>query len=213
MGRIPYLRYGRLFIKMELFASDPKRIDLQDSWIYFDPDYLHLQEADALFLTLKNSLNWQQSDIRIFGKTYPTPRLEAYHAEKGEHYGYSGKTLQVNAFTPELLQLKKRIEAQFDLSFNAVLANLYRSGQDSNGWHADNEAELGKNPQIASLSLGTSRKFDLKHNKSGEKISLELNHGSLLLMGGSLQHHWKHQIPKTNKLVSERINLTFRKIV
>lgn len=132
-----------------------------------------------------------------------------------ETYSYSGKKLRVNPFTPELDILKNKIlhflrEHGIPAEFNSVLANLYRDGRDSNGWHADNEKELGQNPLIASLSLGAERRFDLRHNLTGEKISMPLTSGSLLVMGGELQHFWKHQVAKSTRALAPRINLTFR---
>jgi alkylated DNA repair dioxygenase AlkB len=116
-------------------------------------------------------------------------------------------------FTKELLDIKRDIEQMANHQFTSVLLNLYRNGNDSNGWHADNEKELGKNPVIASLSLGNPRLFQFKHrNLKDQKYKLILEHGSLLLMKGEMQHYWLHQIPKTKKKVGERINLTFRKI-
>lgn len=112
-----------------------------------------------------------------------------------------------------MLQLKLRLEQEFDIQFNSVLANLYRDGKDSNGWHADNEKELGKNPIIASLSFGSERRFDLKHQLTKKKISFDLKNGALLIMGGEMQHFWKHQIAKSSKISEQRINLTFRRII
>ena len=115
---------------------------------------------------------------------------------------------------PELLELLYQIQRICNHDFNCVLLNLYRDGADSNGWHADNEKELGKQPQIASFSLGASRFFHFKHRRiKEEKYKMELHHGSLLLMEGAMQEHWLHQIPKTKKLMQPRINLTFRKII
>lgn len=159
------------------------------------------------------TLNWQESQIKIFGKTYQTPRLEAFYAESNEKYTYSGKQLSVNPFTSKLSEIKARLEKDFAFEFNSVLANLYRNGKDSNGWHADNEKELGKNPIIASLSFGSERRFDLKHNQTKEKLSFHLKTGSLLLMGGEMQHFWKHQIAKSLKVTDFRVNLTFRRII
>ena len=116
--------------------------------------------------------------------------------------------------TAELLELIKRMQTICDHEFNCVLLNLYRDGADSNGWHADNEKELGKHPQIASVSFGAPRFFHFKHRKiKSERYKMELHHGSLLLMEGAMQEHWLHQIPKTKKLLEPRINLTFRKII
>ena len=116
--------------------------------------------------------------------------------------------------TKSLLDLIQKINDVYEHGFNAVLLNLYRDGKDSNGWHADNEAELGQNPVIASISLGEERYFHLKHRTQKEqRLKIKLKHGSLLVMGGTMQHHWLHQIPKTTKIISPRINLTFRKII
>jgi alkylated DNA repair dioxygenase AlkB len=162
-------------------------------------------------------LSWESSRIQIFGKTYDTPRLEAFYAENGQHYAYSGKKLTVNPFTPELSAVKNKIVHLLETEnipseFNCVLANLYRNGMDSNGWHSDDEKELGKNPLIASLSLGAERRFDLRHKITKEKISLQLKSGSLLVMGGEMQHFWKHQVAKSAKVSIPRVNLTFRKV-
>ena len=119
----------------------------------------------------------------------------------------------VSEWNETLSEIKKKVEKISESSFNACLANLYRDGKDSNGWHADNEKELGKNPIIASLSFGATRTFKLKHLQTNEKIDIELTTGSLLIMGGEMQHYWKHQIPKTKKFKAPRINLTFRKLI
>ncbi|MGL6343520.1 MAG: alpha-ketoglutarate-dependent dioxygenase AlkB family protein, partial [Waterburya sp.] len=116
--------------------------------------------------------------------------------------------------TPNLLSIKKRIEQTVTVNFNSVLANLYRNGQDYVSWHSDDEKELGKNPTIASVSFGATRRFVLRHksNQDLDTLDISLSHGSLLIMKGSTQHFWKHQVPKTSKVKSERINLTFRVI-
>jgi alkylated DNA repair dioxygenase AlkB len=138
--------------------------------------------------------------------------LEAFYAEKNLEYGYSGQQFKTKNFTPLLLQIKQKVEEASTYTFNSVLVNYYRDGNDSNGWHADNEKELGENPTIASLSFGTSRRFDLKHTTKAEKLSVQLNSGSLLVMSGEMQHFWKHQIAKSKKITTGRINLTFRTI-
>jgi alkylated DNA repair dioxygenase AlkB len=188
------------------------RKQLQNGWIVLIEDFLSSNESQKLFFELLNDTPWNQGSIRLFGKEYLTPRLEAFYAEENLSYHYSGQTLIRNNFTPTLIELKQKIEIQTGEKFNSVLINLYRDGQDSNGWHADDEKELGKNPVIASLSLGETRVFDLKHNLSGEKISIPLQAGSLLVMGGELQHFWKHRIAKSKKAQSSRINLTYRNI-
>ena len=122
--------------------------------------------------------------------------------------------MQPHPMTNTLLGLIEQIKLFDDNEFNAVLLNLYRDGKDSNGWHADNEKELGKNPVIASISLGEERFFHLKHRTQKEqRLKIALKHGSLLIMGGEMQHYWLHQIPKTAKKIAPRINLTFRNII
>jgi alkylated DNA repair dioxygenase AlkB len=187
--------------------------NLDDGWLLFDPEFLSKKEADSLFNRLNSSLPWQQGKVTLFGKTYATPRLESLHVIEGKTYHYSGNTLISHPFTQDLEDIKNKIERVSGESFNCVLANLYRDGKDSNGWHADNEKELGINPVIASISLGAERRFDLKHTASGVSKQLILPHGSLLIMGGAIQHHWKHCIAKSMKVLVPRINLTFRKLV
>jgi alkylated DNA repair dioxygenase AlkB len=190
-----------------------QRIDLQDGWIGYIENFIPLEDQLQLYETLRDELQWESGEIKVFGKVYTLPRLEAFYAELGKSYGYSGKQMNVREFDSTLLALKNKIEEKSAERFNSVLANWYRDGQDSNGWHADNEKELGKNPVIASLSLGETRRFDLRHTKTKEKVQLELKSGSLLIMGGELQHFWKHQIAKTKKVKAGRINLTFRMII
>jgi alkylated DNA repair dioxygenase AlkB len=189
-----------------------EKINLTDGWIIYIPHFYTIETANKLFHVFYPTINWQQGEIKLFGKTHLTPRLEAFYAEDNKSYGYSGQRLTTTNLTKDLTQIKQDIEQKFSIALNSVLINLYRNGNDSNGWHADNEPELGENPIIASLSLGARRRFDLKHTTTKEKLSLELETGSLLIMGGSLQHHWKHQIAKTKKIKDPRINLTFRYI-
>jgi alkylated DNA repair dioxygenase AlkB len=158
-------------------------------------------------------VRWQQDDITIFGKTYRQPRLTALFGNNGKPYSYSNITMKPEEFTPDLLEIKKRIETKTKAVFTTCLLNLYRDGNDSNGWHADNEKALGEYPVIASITLGQERYFHLKHRTRKElKHKLLLEHGSLLLMQGETQHQWLHQIAKTKKPIGERINLTFRVI-
>lgn len=157
---------------------------------------------------------WQKQSIRIFGKVYPQPRLTSFHSNSKSNYTYSNLILRPNPMTRELNILLKKIQTVCDHDFNCVLLNLYRNGSDSNGWHADNEKELGINPKIASFSFGETRFFHFKHRQiKTEKYKMELHNGSLLLMEGKMQSNWLHQIPKTRKFLNPRINLTFRKII
>ncbi|MGU3792951.1 alpha-ketoglutarate-dependent dioxygenase AlkB family protein [Vibrio diabolicus] len=178
--------------------------------LYYDPYFLSHLEADHYFDQLLKTLPWHQEPITMFGKSVLQPRLQAWHGDAA--YTYSGLTMQPHPWTPELTQLKVRCETIADVAFNSVLANLYRHGQDSMGWHQDNEPELGRNPVIASLNLGETRRFLLRNLHCKTEIEYELSHGSLLVMAGELQHHWKHCVPKTAKTKGERINLTFRQI-
>ncbi|MEH0669318.1 alpha-ketoglutarate-dependent dioxygenase AlkB family protein [Vibrio owensii] len=179
--------------------------------IYYDPNFLSQLDADRYFSQLRSTLPWQQESIMMFGRSVLQPRLQAWHGDVD--YTYSGLTMAPHPWTPELTELKSRSEAIAEVQFNSVLANLYRNGQDSMGWHQDNEPELGKNPVIASINLGETRRFLLRNLHCKTQIEYELSHGSLLIMAGELQHHWKHAVPKTAKPKGERINLTFRHIV
>lgn len=150
----------------------------------------------------------------MFGKWIDQPRLTAWYADPGLSYTYSGLEWEPMEWNDILLDLKSIVENYAQYSFNSVLLNLYRDGKDSMGWHSDDEPELGKNPVIASLSFGQSRMFHLKHrfDKSTEKVRMELVNGSLLVMRGTTQHFWHHQIPKSKRPLQTRINLTFRQI-
>lgn len=198
---------------MSLFFDANEKIDLNlpDAEVTYYPNFLNLEEANYLFEHLHTSVAWKQDDICVFGKTYPQPRLTHLFATNEKPYSYSNITMHPSVFPEYLEKIKTKIEALTGSAFSTCLANLYRNGQDSNGWHADNEKELGQNPLIVSLSLGASRWFHLKHRDNKLlKTKIELTHGSLLVMQGTTQHHWLHQIPKTKKVSNARINLTFR---
>jgi len=184
---------------------------LKDGDISYDKNFLSSVEASRYFKILRNETAWQQDQIKVFGKVYDQPRLTALYANNNLTYSYSNITMRPTPFSATLLEIKEKVEQQLKLEFTTCLLNLYRHGQDSNGWHADNEKELGENPIIASVSLGAERMFHMKHRTDkSQKIKINLTHGSLLVMSGSTQHYWLHQIPKTQKHVEERINLTFR---
>jgi len=197
-----------------LFESNkPVTIPLKDGSILYDPYFFNNKEANDYFEILRNDIKWQQDDIKIFGKIYAQPRLTALYANNEKPYRYSNITMYPKKFSTILLLIKSQVEKYTNLDFTSCLLNLYRDGQDSNGWHADNEKELGENPIIASISFGAERFFLMKHrHDKSQKLKIKLKNGSLLLMKGETQHHWLHQIPKTKKMVGERINLTFRTI-
>ena len=196
---------------MLLDLENKKKIKIKDGELYYDRFFFSNIEANKYFNLLKKEIQWQQDNIKIFGKIYLQPRLTALYANNNKSYSYSNIKMQPITFTPTLFDIKSKIEKRLNSQFTSCLLNLYRNGQDSNGWHADNEKELGLNPVIASLSLGAERVFHMKHrNDKKEKLKINLTNGSLLVMRGKTQHHWLHQIPKTRKKVEERINLTFR---
>jgi alkylated DNA repair dioxygenase AlkB len=189
-----------------------QKIELEDTHLLYFPKFLSSIEADFWFSFLSKKIEFEAGEITLFGKTYTKPRLEAFYAENELTYSYSGKKMKTQPFFTELDELKKRVETISNLNFNAVLINLYRDGMDSNGWHADDEKELGEDPCISSISLGAERIFELKHNQTKKKIKLKLEHGSLLCMMEGSQRFWKHQLPKDKTVEIPRINLTFRKI-
>ncbi|MCU0566091.1 MAG: alpha-ketoglutarate-dependent dioxygenase AlkB [Oculatellaceae cyanobacterium Prado106] len=190
-------------------GSVPQVFDLPDTEIWFHPALFDAAESDRLFTTLLQETPWKQEDITLYGQTMRQPRLTAWYGEAS--YTYSGLTLSPAPWTATLSEIKTRIESLSHLTFNSVLLNLYRNGNDSVSWHSDDEPELGKNPAIASVSFGATRRFMLRHKSDKSlKKAIDLPHGSFLLMRGETQHHWQHQIPKTAKLVQPRINLTYR---
>lgn len=194
-----------------LFPKEKIVFDLPDAEIEYYPDFFSYEKANELFEKLKTEIPWQQDSISVFGKTHPQPRLTALYGNDGKTYSYSNIVMHPHKWNPLLMFIKNEIEEISQENFTTVLLNLYRDGKDSNGWHADNEKELGRNPVIASVSFGAERSFHLQHNSIKEaKLKITLEHGSLLLMKGTTQHFWKHQIPKTAKPIGERINLTFR---
>jgi len=183
--------------------------------------WLSADEADAYFASLLNTIQWQESTIYMHGKSLLIPRLNAWYGDERCHYAYSGIRFSPLPWLPELRQLKTRLELFMAVQgcrveFNSVLANLYRHGQDSVAWHADDEPELGVAPVIASISLGATRRFSLKPKEHVNEqwmlqpVSVDLPHGSLLIMAGATQQHWLHQLPKTRQVGMARINLTFR---
>lgn len=186
------------------------RVVATDGYADYYPNFLAPVARAALLQQLLLLDSFEQHEIVLFGKRIKVPRLEAYYALNGEQYGYSGQQLQPEKFPPFLEALRLKVQESTGHKYNALLINYYRDGQDSNGWHADNEKTLGPNPSIASISLGAERTFELKHLSTGQKKSIALAHGSLLHMHGPLQHHYKHQLPKKRTLTEARLNLTFR---
>jgi alkylated DNA repair dioxygenase AlkB len=189
----------------------PNIINKDGEAIYYGSIY-NDEHISALFIELSNKINWVNETVIMFGKEITTKRKVAFYADKGIQYTYSQKTKQGLEWIPILNELKLDVEKHTFQKYNACLLNYYHDGLEGMGWHADNEKEILPNSSIASLSLGADRKFSFKHKISKETISIVLENGSLLEMKGALQKHWLHALPKTTKVVTPRINLTFRQM-
>lgn len=170
-------------------------------------------EADFYYHHLFENIVWENDQAIIFGKLVVTKRKVAWYGEKPFEYTYSNITKTALPWTPELLKLKQQIELVSGETFNSCLLNLYHNGSEGMAWHSDGEKDLKKNGAIASVSFGVERKFSFMHKIDKTNISLNLEHGSLLMMKGSTQTHWLHRLPPTKKALTPRINLTFRTIV
>lgn len=178
----------------------------------FDPHFLTPQEESSLFSCVNSTTSWRHDTITLYGREHLVPRLTALFGDPGVRYTYSRITMEPSPWTKELSDLRQRLEGVTERPFNAVLANLYRDGRDANGWHADDEPELGDEPFIASLSLGAPRDMRFRHRATGSTWTLTLTPGSLLLMYGDSQRDWQHCIPR-RAVAAPRINLTFRQIM
>jgi alkylated DNA repair dioxygenase AlkB len=191
-----------------------QRYQLGSATLDYYPVWLDASRADHCYAQLLRDTPWRQDTLCFGGKPVAVPRLQAWHGEARARYGYSGLTLAPLPWTPLLRELREGLESALQRPFNAVLLNYYRDGNDSVAWHSDDEAELGPEPVIASLSLGAVRRFELqaldRAQRAGSKRVLELAHGSLLVMGAGLQRHWLHQLPKQAQISTGRLNLTFR---
>lgn len=200
-------------LPLDLETQEPESIRLQDAGILFYPLFLSNDLAWDYFQQLSRETPWRQDSLNFGGKTVRIPRLQAWYGEKRANYGYSGLALSPNPWTPLLQAIKQHVEAVSGNSFNSVLLNYYRDGNDSVAWHSDDEQELGPDPIIASLSLGAARRFELKHRtRDIPKSICELTNGSLIVMGNGVQANWQHQVPKQPGITNGRINLTFRQI-
>ena len=188
-------------------------LDLPDGEARYWPDAIAAADAARLFEALRHGIDWREEEVLMFGRRVPVPRRVAWHGDPGARYTYSGTAHEPLPWTDALLAIRTRASELTGASYNAVLLNLYRDGRDGMGWHADDEPELGRDPVIASVSLGAARRFCLRHRRRKDmRRALALEHGSLLCMSGATQHHWVHALPKTAAPVGERINLTFRLI-
>ena len=176
-------------------------------------DFLDTQSAMRAFNQIRDESQWEQPEITIFGNTVLEPRLSTWHNELGEGYKYSGVMRRAQPFSKILTEIRNRCAEVANTQFNSALVNFYRNGQDGVGWHSDNEACNGPEPTIASVSLGATRRFDMRHRKTGETIKIQLGSGSLLVMAGKSQQYWVHQVAKTKRVHEPRINLTFRRVI
>ena len=176
--------------------------------VEYTPEFLRGWEADVLFGALHTSLPWEQKEIKMYGKTVLIPRLTCWIGDAA--YSYSGISNAANHWTPILDKLRDLVEAETGATFNSCLANLYRDGRDTVGWHSDDEPELGESPTIASISLGSPRTFKLRHEATREVTDFELGHGSLIVMRDESQSGYRHSVPRRARVTDARINLTFR---
>jgi alkylated DNA repair dioxygenase AlkB len=171
------------------------------------------RKADQYNNLLLNTIEWRNDEAIIMGKHIITKRKVAWYGDRPFEYTYSKTTKRALMWTPELLELKAIAEQRTGESYNSCLLNLYHTGEEGMAWHSDGEKDLKKDGAIASLSFGAERKFAFKHKRTGETVSLLLEHGSLLVMKGTTQTHWLHRLPPTKKIHSPRVNLTFRTII
>lgn len=189
-------------------------IPLPGAELRFDPHWLGPLEADALLAALLAQVPWEVHRIRIFGREVDSPRLSCWIGDPEAHYRYSGTDFTPHPWPAALRPLRARLQDTLGVSFNSVLTNLYRDGNDAMGWHSDAEPELGPEPVIASISLGATRRFALKHRDDPQRrLALDLPHGSLLVMSGATQRNYRHALPRTSRAIGPRINLTFRRIL
>lgn len=199
---------------LNLFPEEKIILKLPDAIFEYYPNFFTKEKADELYDLLYKNTPWQQDIITVYGKNHQQPRLTALYGNEGKPYKYSNIIMNPHPWNPTLIHIKELVEDKANHNFTTVLLNMYRNEKDSNGWHADNEKELGRNPIIASVSLGEERTFQIKHNTNKDaKLNLILEHGSLILMKEGSQIHYKHQIPKATNPKKTRINLTFRTIL
>ncbi|MCQ4314292.1 alpha-ketoglutarate-dependent dioxygenase AlkB [Pseudomonas stutzeri] len=196
-----------------LAHGSPTTIDLPQADLAYWPRWVDAELASRWLHGLSTDTPWTQPQIRLYGRQFAVPRLVAWYGDANARYRYSGVVHEPLPWTLLLNEIRERVETQVEQPLDGVLLNLYRDGQDAMGWHSDDEPELGSEPLIVSLNLGATRRFDFRRkgtNRIGH--SLELEHGSLLVMRGTTQHYWQHQIARTRKVTEPRLNLTFRQL-
>ncbi len=198
--------------QLSFWSTDRQDFELPDAELTLWRQFCTPATSDRLFRELRATLAWRQDYLPLAGRSVALPRLQVLYGDRGCDYDYSGIAMTARPWPPVLQDLREQIQTLTGCPFRIVVANLYRDGADSVGWHADNESGMGPQPAIASLSLGATRRFSLKHRHRRDlpRLDLELTAGSLLLMAGRCQDCWLHQVPKTKRPVGERLNLTFR---
>ncbi len=189
------------------------RLSIADGLLFHHERWLPPETASTAFTAIHAETPWRLEHIQIVGRLIPVPRRTAWYGDPGATYVYSGIRNEPLPWTPLLSDLRAAVSAAAGAPFNSVLINHYRDGKDSMGWHADNEPALGRDPVIASLSLGAPRRFVLRHaTQKDRSMAFLLGDGALLVMAGATQHHYRHAVPKTAE-AGERINLTFRQVI
>ena len=196
-------------VTLDLFSEPHELLPFDGSAILYNR-FFNEEFTRVAFDFLQANTPWEQPEIVMFGKKYPQAGFSTWHTDTGVSYVYSGIERVAHPMTEMLHEFRLRCESAANAKFNAVLVNLYRDGRDSVSWHSDNEAINGREPTIASVSLGATRRFDLRHRETKQTVKVDLEDGSLLVMSGLSQQCWVHQIAKTAKPVGPRINLTFR---
>ena len=197
----------------ELFDSGEEIFELNSGRLVLKRNFLNKSTAERTFFTIKEKTLWESTTLFIAGRHIPVPRLNAWYADEGMTYTYSGVKLQPSPWYEELAEIRNKLFEQTQVKYNSCLLNLYRDGNDSVAWHCDDEPELGRNPLIASLSFGTERKFVMRSlTDKNEKLTIKLPHNSLLTMEGEIQHRYEHMVPKEKGISEARVNLTFRQI-
>lgn len=212
--RRPNIRLGVMTSEL---VGDWQHLPLQDADVLYAPSWLARAEADELFARLLEEIPWERHRLNMFGREVDSPRLSCWIGDPGATYVYSRSRFEPRPWTASLLAMRERVERACQARFNSMLANLYRDGRDSMGWHSDDEPELGARPVIASVSLGAERRFRFRRRvprgvSAAQPVGITLAHGSLLCMAGDTQRRYQHDLPKSIGIAEPRINLTFRLI-
>ena len=193
-------------MKNEIVAHNDLKIRILE-------DFFNSVDSNKLLKKFISKLPWESMMIKMFGRDTKIPRLQCWIGDEGCEYRYSGKQLSRQIWSQDLIMIRKKIYQELKIDFNSVLANYYRDGKDSMGWHSDDEKELGPNPTIASISFGSERDLVFRKKITKETLAIPQTNGCLILIDGETQRNWQHSIKKTQKVIGPRINLTFRNII